>query len=86
MTPFHTAREAATQLRHQLFADRALSGVPSNQVIDTVAAENAEDFDICDAEPDDEALGTADAVLIRKFRQIVVRNDVPSGERAFLPS
>ncbi|VBY40112.1 UvrD/REP helicase [Burkholderia pseudomallei] len=84
MTPFHTAREAATQLRHQLFADQALLGVPSNKVIDTVAAENAEDFDISDAEPDDEALGTADAVLIRKFRQIVVRNDVPSGERAFL--
>ncbi|MBN8714468.1 MAG: ImmA/IrrE family metallo-endopeptidase, partial [Xanthomonadales bacterium] len=84
MTPFHRAREAATQLRRQLFGDEASSGIPSNQVIDAAAAENAEDFDISDAAPDDEALGTADAVLIRKFRQIVVRNDVPSGERAFL--
>lgn len=84
MTPFHRAREAATQLRHQLFGDDASLGIPSNQVIDAVAAESAEDFDISDAEPDDEALGTADAVLVRKFRQIVVRNDVPSGDRAFL--
>ena len=84
MTPFHRAREAATHLRRQLFGDGASSGIPANQVIDAVAAENAEDFDISDAAPDDEALGTADAVLVRKFRQIVVRNDVPSGERAFL--
>ncbi len=82
MTPFHRARKAATQLRHRLFGDKASSGIPSKQVID--AAEDVEDFDIEDAAPDDEALGTADAVLVRKFRQIVVRNDVPSGERAFL--
>lgn len=84
MTPFHRAREAATQLRHQLFCNEASWGIPSNLVIDAVAAEGAEDFDISDAAPDDEALGTADAVLVRTFRQIVVRNDVPSGERAFL--
>lgn len=84
MTPFHRAREAATQLRHQLFGDEASLNIPSKQVIDAVAAEDAEDFDISDAAPDDEALGTADAVLIGTFRQIVVRNDVPSGERAFL--
>ncbi|MBS0466239.1 MAG: hypothetical protein JSS31_03770 [Proteobacteria bacterium] len=82
MTPFHRAREAATHLRHQLFGDGASLGIPANQVIDAVAAENAEDFDISDAAPDDEALGRADAVLVRKFRQIVVRNDVPSDERA----
>lgn len=82
MTPFHRAREAATLLRHQLFGNEASSGIPSKQVIE--ATEDAEDFDISDAAPDDEALGTADAVLVRKFRQIVVRNDVPSGERAFL--
>ena len=82
MTPFHRAREAATLLRHQLFGNEASSGIPSKRVIE--ATEDAEDFDISDAAPDDEALGTADAVLVRKFRQIVVRNDVPSGERAFL--
>ena len=82
MTPFQRAREAATLLRRQLFGNDASSGVPSKQVIE--ATEDAEDFDISEAAPDDEALGTADAVLVRKFRQIVVRNDVPSGERAFL--
>ncbi len=70
------------QLRQRLLGDKASLGIPSKQVVD--AAEDAEDFDISDAVPDDEALGTADAVLVRKFRQIIVRNDVPSGERAFL--
>ncbi len=84
MTPFHRARDAAKQLRRQLFKDEASSGLSSKQVIDAVASEDAEDFEISDAAPDDEALGSADAVLVRKFRQIVVRNDVLSGERAFL--
>jgi superfamily I DNA/RNA helicase/Zn-dependent peptidase ImmA (M78 family) len=72
------------QLRHRLFGDKMSSGIPSNQVIDAVAAEDAEDFEISDAAPDDEALGGADAVLVRNFRQIVVRNDVSAEERAFL--
>lgn len=84
MTPFHRARKAAKQLRQQLFQDDASSGLSSKLVIDAVAAEDAEDFEISHAAPDDEALGHADAVLVRKFRQIVVRNDVLSGERAFL--
>lgn len=84
MTPFHRAREAARQLRQQLFKDEAASGLASKRVIDAVAAEDAEDFEISDARPEDEALGRADAVLLRTFRQIVVRNDVSSAERAFL--
>lgn len=82
MTPFHRARLTAAQLRQQLFSDESLSGIPSKQVIDATC--EGEDFDISDAAPDDDALGTADAVLVRKFRQIIVRDDVPSGERAFL--
>ncbi len=84
MTPFQRARFTAMQLRTTLFKENASSGIPSKDVIDAVAAEDAEDFDIADADPHDEALGTADAVLVRTFRQIVVRNDVSSEQRAFL--
>lgn len=84
MTPFHRAREAAGQLRLDLFNAKAKTGIASKEVIDAVADEDAEDFTISDALPTDEALGGADAVLVRKFRQIIVRNDVSSAERAFL--
>lgn len=84
MTPFHRAREAARALRKKFFNNAAFSGVPSGEVIDVIAGENAEDFEITPAHPSDAALGGADAVLLRKLRQIVVRNDVSGGERAFL--
>jgi superfamily I DNA/RNA helicase len=84
MTPFHRAREAAKELRLTLFKAKANTGIASKGVIDAVAEEDAEDFTITDAVPTDEALGSADAVLVRTFRQIIVRNDVSSAERAFL--
>lgn len=84
MTPFHRAREAAGRLRLDLFRAKAKTGIASKKVIDAVADEDAEDFEISEALPSDEALGNADAVLVRKFRQIIVRNDVSSAERAFL--
>ena len=84
MTPFHRAREAAKQLREQLLKHDALSAIRSDVLIDAVAAEGAEDFTIEDVHPADTMLGGADALLVRKLRQIFVRNDVPSWERAFL--
>ncbi|MDM4765972.1 UvrD-helicase domain-containing protein [Pelomonas sp. SE-A7] len=84
MTPFHLAREAARQFRHGLFGEAAETGIASKAIIDAAASEDAEDFQISDANPSDKALGGADAVLEVKFRQIVVRNDVSTGERAFL--
>ncbi|MCK9381792.1 MAG: UvrD-helicase domain-containing protein [Sulfuritalea sp.] len=84
MKPFHRAREAARELRKQLFKGSAPSGIPSSILLDAVAEENAEDFEITPAHPSDSALGGADAVLLRSLRQIVIRNDVSSGDRAFL--
>ena len=84
MTPFHRAREAARQLRLTLFKAKAKTGLASKAIIDAVADEDAEDFEISESLPSDEALGNADAVLVRKFRQIIVRNDVSGAERAFL--
>lgn len=84
MTPFQRASEAARTLREQLFSGTATSGIHSKTLIDAIAAEGAEDFDIIPAAPNDSALGGADAVLLRSFRQIIVRNNVSSAERAFL--
>lgn len=84
MTPFHRAREAAKQLRRELFKDAATSAVRSSLLIDAVADEEAEDFTIEGVSPADKVLGGADALLVRSLRQVFVRNDVPSGERAFL--
>lgn len=84
MTPFHRAREEARQFRQNLFGEAAKAGIASKAIIDAAASEDAEDFQISDATPSDKALGGADAVLEIKFRQIVVRNDVSTGERAFL--
>lgn len=84
MTPFHRAREEARQFRQNLFGEAAATGIASKVIIDAAASEDAEDFQISDANPSDKALGGADAVLEAKFRQIVVRNDVSTGERAFL--
>lgn len=84
MTPFHRAREEARRLRQDLFGEAAETGIASKAIIDAAASEDAEDFQISDANPSDKALGGADAVLEVKFRQIVVRNDVSTGERAFL--
>ncbi|TSD56432.1 AAA family ATPase [Variovorax sp. KBS0712] len=84
MTPFHRAREEARRFRQDLFGETAETGIASKAIIDAAASEDAEDFQISDANPSDKALGGADAVLEVKFRQIVVRNDVSTGERAFL--
>lgn len=84
MTPFQRARDAAIQLRKELFGNSATLGIVSGVVISSVAAEEAEDFQISRAAPADKALGGADAILEWKFRQIIVRNDVSTGEHAFL--
>lgn len=84
MTPFHRARDAAKQLRTALFGDLSATALVSTRIVEAVAHEDAEDFDISPAHPADKALGGADAMLLRKFRQIIVRNDVPNEERSFL--
>lgn len=82
MTPFHRAREAAKELRRELFKDGATSAIRSNLLIDAVADEEAEDFTIEPVLPADKMLGGADALLVRNLRQVFVRNDVSTGERA----
>ncbi|MCA0187108.1 MAG: UvrD-helicase domain-containing protein [Proteobacteria bacterium] len=84
MTPFHRAREAARRLRQHIFKETAASGIVSHVVVTAVAHEDAENFLISDAPPSDRALGGADAMLDHDFQHIVVRNDVSTGERAFL--
>ncbi len=84
MTPFHRARGEARQFRQVLCGEAAKTCIASKEIIDAAASEDAEDFQISDANPSDKALGGADAVLEAKFRQIIVRNDVSTGERAFL--
>lgn len=84
MTAFHRARKEARRFRQDLFGEAAKTGIASKVIIDAAASEDAEDFQISDAKPSDKALGGADAMLEAKFRHIVVRNDVSTGERAFL--
>lgn len=84
MSPFHRARQAAVQLRQGLFGTKACEGLCSEKVIEAVAAESGEDFDIALVHPSDASLGTAHAVLLRELRQIIVRNDVSHADRAFL--
>lgn len=84
MTPFRRARLAAQQLRRQHCPEAAADGLRSFDLIARIAAAEAEDFDISATRPDDSALCGADAVLVRGFRQILVRNDVEPPDRAFL--
>lgn len=84
MTPFHRARETARQLRKELFQDAEVLAIRSDAIIAAVADEDVEDFTIEAVHPSETMLGGADALLVRKLRQIFVRNDVPSEERAFL--
>lgn len=84
MTPFLRARLAAHQLRQELFQSNAFTGLRSEEVIEAAAAESGEDFDIALVPPNDVSLGSAQAVLLRNFRQIVVRNDVSPADRAYL--
>ncbi|KRG70548.1 UvrD-helicase domain-containing protein [Pseudoxanthomonas dokdonensis] len=84
MTPFRRARLAAQQLRRQHCPEAAADGLRSFDLIARIAAAEAEDFDISATRPDDAALCGADAVLVRDFRQILVRNDVEPPDRAFL--
>jgi len=84
LTPFHRARQAALELRRQLFGTDAEAGLRSTTLIAKAAGEDGEDFDIAPVRPNDAALGEADAVLLRDHRQIVVRDDVPLSVRAFL--
>ncbi|WP_431264261.1 UvrD-helicase domain-containing protein [Roseateles chitinivorans] len=84
MTPFQRAREAAKQLRQELFKEAAGTGIVSSVIIDAVAQEDVGNFTISDAHSSDKTLGGADAVLDHDFNLIVVRNDVSTCERAFL--
>lgn len=84
MTPFQRAREAAIQLRQELFKEAAATGIVSSVIVDAVAHEDAGNFAISEAPPSDKALGGADAVLDHDFNLIIVRNDVSTRERAFL--
>lgn len=84
MTPFRRARLAAQQLRRQHCPEAAADGLRSFDLIARIAAAEAEDFDISATRPDDSALCGADAVLVRGFRQILVRDDVEPPDRAFL--
>jgi len=72
------------EVRQDLFAAEALSAIPSKVIIDAYASEEARDFAIAEAHPGDSALGGADAVLVRRLQQVIVRNDVSFAERAFL--
>lgn len=84
MTPFQRARDSALALRRKVFGSTAESGISSEAVISAITAEQAEDLDVALADPSDNALGGADAVLVRSVRQIVVRNDTSVTDRAFL--
>lgn len=84
MTPFRRARSAAQQLRQKHCPEAAESGIHAAGLIDRIAAAEAEDFDISLTRLDDSALCGADAVLVRSFRQILVRDDVAAPEQAFL--
>jgi len=84
LTPFRQARLAAQQLRERHYGEATQTRLRSSDLIACIAAVDAEDFDITLARPDDSALSGADAVLVRAFRQIIVRDDVDVPERAFL--
>lgn len=71
-------------MRQAYLGNQAATAIASKALIAAIAHENAEDIEISPADPSDATLGGADALLIRKFRQIVVRNDVSDGQRAFL--
>lgn len=84
MTPFRQARLAAQALRTKHCGDDAPTALRASDVIARIAAPDAENFDIAPARPDDSVLCGADAILIRSFQQIFVRDDVEIPERAFL--
>lgn len=84
MTPFRRAREAAIDLRRSVLGALADRPMRSGDVIATVAAEGAEDFEIKPVPPGDELLGSSDALLMRVRRLILVRDDASSAEQAFL--
>ncbi|WP_291139775.1 UvrD-helicase domain-containing protein [Dokdonella sp.] len=71
-------------MRERHCGEATPTGIRSSDLIACIAAVDAEDFDITLARPDDSALSGADAVLVRAFRQIIVRDDVDVPERAFL--
>ncbi len=84
MTPFQRARIEAQRLREQYFPEEATSGICSSRLIEVIVSEEAEDIEISLASPTDAVLGGADALLIREYQQIVVRNDISAAEIAFL--
>ncbi len=84
MTAFHRARVVAIQIRESLFGEKSVAPITSKSVVDAFAHEDAEDFEISLVSPNDSILCGADAVLIRKLKQIIVRDDVSASERAFL--
>lgn len=84
MTPFYLARRAALELRVKLFPKNSVAGISSSELIRSVESEDGEDLIVDDVSPIDLSLGGADALLERELRQILVRNDVSSAERAFL--
>ena len=84
MTPFRRARLAAQHLRQLHLPGVAMDAVRSSELISRIADVDAEDFDITFTQPNDSALCGADAVLVRAFRQIIVRQDALPPDQAFL--
>jgi superfamily I DNA/RNA helicase len=84
LTPFYLARQAAIELRTKLFPKNWLEGISSNDLLSAAESEDGEDLVVDNVNPKDLSLGGADAILQRDLRQILVRNDVPKAERAFL--
>jgi superfamily I DNA/RNA helicase len=84
LTPFFRARQAAFDLRKKLFSKKWAEAISSYELLDAAESEDGEDLLIDSVSPKDLSLGGADALLQRDLRQILVRNDVPLEERAFL--
>lgn len=82
MTPFQHAREAAVQFRRLLLGNNSDTHYAFGQLLDL--ALDHYDIDLVDVLATDPALHEADAIYNQALGQILVRNDVSEGERAFL--
>lgn len=82
MTPFQHAREAAVQFRRLLLGNNSNAHYAFEKLLDL--ALDHYDIDLVDVLATDPALHEADAIYNQSLGQILVRNDVSLGERAFL--
>lgn len=82
MTSFQYARESAIQLRNQLLGENG-DTICSYEHLLELALEH-HDIDLVDVLSADPALHEADAIYNQDLGQILIRNDVNAGERAFL--